>query len=262
MRLNLILILLAVPVASAAPLLASPHTVACFLDANGDGARGGLEPVYLQVAACAGGARAADVRLSDGIAPGGTIVTGLDDDTSRTHLPVPAAGYAFADDDGNGVQSGSDPLYLHLGALPGNLAPGDIPLTGNDAFRPLSGSDSRIGTPVAAAPVAIGAESYSETDGNPGFTVGDVLYLDFDGNAQTTIGDLRLAFGVAPAASPSSAAPSSNPATGMATSRGLASTSAEAPATQTRPSTSQGAAGVSSPLFLLGIGAALVVRRR
>ena len=260
MRAILVLLLLA-PSVAAAPLLASPHTVLCFLDGDGDGLRGRLEPLYLQAGACAGGARAADARLSDGDFPGGTLVSGNDDDTSRTHGAL-VAGYGFFDADGNGVVSSMDSLYLHLGALPGTLAPGDIPLTGADAFQPLEGSDPRVGNPLAPAPVAIGGESYAETDGNPGFTVGDVLFLDLDGNLVTSIGDLRLAAGTAQPHGSAEAGTSSSPASSTTTSSSETTTSqatTSGATTVADPSTNTGSSVPSARVPFLGLATTLVL---
>lgn len=197
------------PGAAAAPLLATPHTAICFLDINGDGRRGLDEPVFLQQS-CAGGTAPVDARLFAWAGhPGGTLVNGSHEDAGLPTTTV-AATYAFQDADGGGGYNLGDPLFLAFGPIPGPARPGDIPLTGDDSFQSLQGNDSRLGRPLLAAPVAVGGESYSERDGNLGFTTGDAVYLDLDGNGQTSLGDLRLAV---PATPPSAATPSQSPST-------------------------------------------------
>ena len=209
------LLLLAVPCVAAQSLLApSPHAAACFLDIGGDGGRGPGDPVFLQQA-CAGGVAAGDARLSaSGGFPGGTLVEGQHPDAGRPTAGL-AAAYAFHDADGSGAYSYGDGLFLAFGPQPGPLRPGDLPLTGQDAFASIPGDDPRVGWPLAAAAVAVGGESYQERDGTAGFTTQDALFLDLDGSGTVSIGDLRLA-GPAPAASsgPTSPATATFPPTG------------------------------------------------
>lgn len=231
-RLALTALLLALPAAQAATLAPSPHTAACFLDVDGDTVRGASEPTYLQ-RAC-GNLLAGDIRLlATAGFPGGSIVTGNDDDASRSTLAL-AAAYGFVDEDGSGTPSPGDPYVFHVGTLPGTAAPGDIPLTGEGAFQPITPAHPLAGRPLAPLGVAVGGESFAETDGNPGFSTGDVVYLDVDGDGVSSIGDLRLAFGTAPAPAPSSTAPAPS-----------ASTPASAPPAQgpTTPESSPAATG-------------------
>lgn len=183
-----ILLLLLLP-GTQAQLMPSPHTAACYLDIDGDAGRGFDEPVYLQVSCT--DVRAGDVRLTHWRHHGGTIVHGLHNDAGLATTLV-AATYAYFDADGSGSYGPRDDIFLAFGAIPGPLRVGDIPLVGPSAFQPINATDGRIGRPLLATSVAVGAESYAERDGNPGYTTGDIVYLDLDGNGQITIGDLRL----------------------------------------------------------------------
>jgi hypothetical protein len=188
----LVAVLAAPAIQAQGTLFPGPHTAVCYLDVNGDGLRSLEDPVYLQQS-CAGGTSAGDARLfSSGGFPGGTLIEGLHEDAGTATAGI-AATYAFHDADSSGAYGFGDPLYLALGPVPGTLRPGDVPLSGGDAFTSLDGDDHRVGFPILAAPVAVGAESYQERDGNPGFTTQDSLYLDLDGSGRITIGDLRLA---------------------------------------------------------------------
>lgn len=270
MRSGLVLVALALfaPVGVAQGLLASPHTGICFLDLEGDGVRAAADPVYLQVAACGAGIGAGDARLVSWAGfQAGTLVTGADDDAGRTTAAV-AAGYGFLDEDGNGAHSPNDDVVLHFGPLPGAVAPGDIPLSGPDAFRPIPGSDPRIGSPLLAAAVAVSGESYAERDGSAGFTVADVVYLDLDANGFASIGDLRLA---GPAGAPSSTPPASSttapetaPVTGTSTGSPSGTTNGSQPETSGStgtPAGSQGTPGAGLVATCLALAVAFLGRR-
>lgn len=256
-----------VQAASAAPLAASPHTVTCLLDGNGDGVHTVDEPIYLQRGPCgAGGTQAGDFRfLPFGQHPGGSIVSGLDDDTSRSTVSITTT-YVFVDRNGNGVYNGGDPsiaddVYLRVGAGGGPLAAGDIPMAGCDTYEAIRPGDPRIGLPGIAAPVAVGSEAFAERDGQTGYTTGDDLFLDMDANLQTTIGDLRMSIGGDPPASMACDAPPSSAPTASTTATTPATTSAPPTSTSEEPD-GNGAPSGSAFLLVAGIAAALLLHRR
>lgn len=196
LRLSLALLVLVIPSGLAqGAFLASPHARICGIDSDGDGSAGGGDPLFLMAGPCGAGPAAGDVRLTASAGfPGGSIVSGTDQDTGRTALPV-AVAYGFVDGDGDGSHALGDEVFLHFGSLPGRVQPGDVVLGGQGAFEAINSGDPRVGHPLLVAVVAVGAESYAERDGTPGFSLGDHLYLDMDGSGAASIGDLRLAVG-------------------------------------------------------------------
>ncbi|HUR60883.1 MAG TPA: hypothetical protein VM286_00770 [Candidatus Thermoplasmatota archaeon] len=260
-------VLLAVPCNAQASLLATSHSGVCFLDIDGDGARNPGDPTFLQAAACSQGPTAGDIRITGSSRhAGGTIILGTDGDVGRRTV-ARAGQYAFSDNDGNGVYSPSDPIFLAFGPLPGTLAVGDVPLTGATAFASLAPQDARAGAGIQAAPVAIGGEVYAEADGQNGFTTGDVVYLDMDASGSATIGDLRLASGPSshvdtntttePTSSNTTTAPASPPSIREPSS----SPSASPPRADTRAAPSRAVPGVPI-LAAIGVMALAAGARR
>jgi hypothetical protein len=192
------LLALALPGVAALPLSPSPHTVACYFDGNGDGAKNANEAVFLQIKACGlGSTTAGDVRLtwSAGFS-GGSLVWGGDPDAGLGTLAPPnGVAYGYFDANGDGAYGAGDGVFVHFGPLPGTVSVGDIPLTGASAFQPMSANSPGLNNPLRATPVTVGGESFMDLDGSGGYSVGDAVYLDMDANGQPTPGDLRLASG-------------------------------------------------------------------
>ena len=190
----LIVALVALPSpATAAPLVASPHTAVCFRDTDGITGASPGDAWLLQVAACGNsGGAPGDLRVT-GVPNrylGGTVVYGGDDDAGRTTQAVAAAGYAWIDLDGTGTYSAADAVVLHIGSLPATASGSDIALTGRDAFSPVANT-TWLNQALHAGP-NIGDEMYIDADGDGAYSQQDRLYLDMDTNGNVGASDVRM----------------------------------------------------------------------
>ncbi|MEA3202940.1 MAG: hypothetical protein QOI63_606 [Thermoplasmata archaeon] len=131
------------------PAAARPFTQLCYVDADRDGQRDAAELVLL--APACGTVQPGDLRLSPDSQshPGGAPMAVGQADVGKADLAV-AASFAFAG--AASTYAAGDPVYLHFNAAQMVVQAGDLPLTGNDAFRPLAAARTDLlGKPLVAA---------------------------------------------------------------------------------------------------------------